>query len=77
MVRFPFIDHLQFFKRKGIAGFWVVSHPYEIKGEHLETMKKIDEEFGLVTEVFDKEKSWYNPGGTYLVVIKPREGDAR
>ena len=70
-VCYPFMDHRQFFKKPGVPGFWLVSHAYSYSEKDLEIMERVRAEYGLVTEVFDRDQSWYNPGETHLIIIRP------
>jgi hypothetical protein len=66
------LDHPQLFRRKDTREYWLTAHPYDISNYAVSQKNKLETEFGLQVEIHGKDKSWYCPGGTHLVVIRPR-----
>jgi hypothetical protein len=72
-IKFPFKDHTEVFRHKATGEYWVIFHPYSVDGAEEEGAKVLQNGFGLKVEIHDRDKSWYYPGKSYLVIIRKAE----
>lgn len=60
-------DHIHGMRFQGLRkSYFVATHPYNFNPEEDHSNKILD---GLIAKAYPKEKSWYYPGRTYLLLI--------
>lgn len=65
----PEIDHAAVFKSR-TGKCWLTYQPYSVADALRPLVLAWARTHGLRAAVYDKDRSWYNPGGTCLVVVE-------
>ena len=65
----PYVDHVSIFKSSKNKKIWMTYQPYLLKSEIEKEIQDWVDEYGLIANVYESDKSWYSPNDTCLVVI--------